>query len=56
MSKFKGELHFKYILLYFAVIGLEWDYVTLFTKMNVFIFQNSHFNTICTRCIWPFIY
>ena len=52
----KGELHSEYIFLHFALIGLEWDSITLFTKMNFFFFQNSHFNTICTRYIWPFIY
>ena len=52
----KGELHSNYIFLYFALIGLEWDSITLFTKMNPFFPQNSHFNTICTRYIWPFIY
>ena len=46
---FKGELHSNYIFLYFALIGLEWDSITLFTKMNFFFFQNSHFNTIYTR-------
>ena len=33
---FKGELHSNYIFLYFALIGLEWDFITLFTKMNFF--------------------
>ena len=33
----KGELHSNYILLYIALIGLEWDSITLFTKKNVFL-------------------
>ena len=32
----KGELHSEYIFLHFALIGLEWDSITLFTKRNVF--------------------
>ena len=32
----KGELHSNHILLYFAVIGLEWDSLTLLTIMNFF--------------------
>ena len=32
----KGELHCNYIFLHFALIGLEWDSITLFTKMNFF--------------------
>ena len=32
----KGEPHSNYIFLYFALIGLEWDSMTLFTKMNFF--------------------
>ena len=33
---FKGELHSNDIFLHFALIGLEWDSITLFTKRNVF--------------------
>ena len=55
-NSIKGELHANYIFLHFALIGLEWDSITLFTKMNFFFFQNSHFNTIYTRYIWLFIY
>ena len=32
----KGELHSNYIFLNFALIGLEWDSITLFTNMNFF--------------------
>ena len=32
----KGELHSNYIFRYFALIGLEWDSLNLFTKMNFF--------------------
>ena len=39
----KGEFHSNYILLYFVLIALEWDSITLFTKMNLFFFQNSPF-------------
>ena len=42
----KGELHSNFIFLHFALIGLEQDSITLFTKMNFFFFQNSHFNTL----------
>ena len=35
-KSFKGELHSNYIFLYFVLIGLEWDSITLFTKMNFF--------------------
>ena len=48
-KSFKGELHSNYIFLHFVLIGLEWDSITLFTKMNFFFFQNSHFNTTYTR-------
>ena len=34
--KFKGKLHSNYIFLPFALIGLEWDSITLFTKMSFF--------------------
>ena len=34
---FKGELHSNYIFLHFSLISLEWDSITLFTKMN-FVF------------------
>ena len=32
----KGELHSEYIFLHFALIGLEWDSITLFTKNELF--------------------
>ena len=32
----KEELHSNYIFLHFALIVLEWDSITLFTKMNFF--------------------
>ena len=35
--KVKGELHSNYIFLRFALIGLEWDSITLFTKMIFFL-------------------
>ena len=43
-DRFKGELHSNYILLYFAVIGLEWNSITLFTKMNFFS-SKTHIST-----------
>ena len=52
----KGELHPNYIFLHFALIGLEWDSIILFTKMNFFFFQNSHFNTICTRHVYGILF
>ena len=39
----KGELHYNYIFLHFASIGLEWDYITLFTKMNFFFLPKLTF-------------
>ena len=33
---FKGEIHSIYIFLYFVLIGLEQDFIILFTKMNFF--------------------
>ena len=33
----KGELYSNYIFLHFALIGLEWESITLFTKMNFFL-------------------
>ena len=51
-----GELHSNHIFLHFALIGLEWDSITLLTKMNFFFFQNSHFSTICTRYIYGLLF
>ena len=47
------------LIIFFFILryGLEWDSITLFTKMNCFFLpKNSHFNIICTRYIWSFIY
>ena len=49
---FEGELHSDYIFLYFVLIGLEWDSITLFTKMRFFFFQNSPF----TQYTYIYIY
>ena len=35
-NSLKAELHPYYIFLYFVLIGLEKDSITLFTKMNFF--------------------
>ena len=35
----KRELHSNYIFLYFVLIGLECDSITLFTKINFFFFK-----------------
>ena len=48
----KGELHSYYIFLYFVLIGLEWDSITLFKKMNFF----SSKLTIYTIYIYIYIY
>ena len=56
ISLIKGELHSDYIFLYFVLIGLEWDSINLFTKMNFFFFQNSHFSTIYTRHIYDLLF
>ena len=37
----KGELHSNYIFLHLVLIGLKWDFITLFTKMN-FISSKTH--------------
>ena len=39
----KGELHFDYIFLHFTLIGLEWDSITLFTKINFFVLPKLTF-------------
>ena len=49
----KGEFHSNYILLYFALIALEWDSTTLFTKMNLFFLPKL---TICTRYIYGLLF
>ena len=36
LDSFKGELHSNDIFLHFALIGLECDSITLFTKINFF--------------------
>ena len=35
-ERVKGEFQSNYIFLNFVLIGLEWDSVNLFTKMNFF--------------------
>ena len=52
----EGELHVNHIFLYFVLIGLEWDSINLFTKINFFFFQNSHFSIIHTRHIYDFLF
>ena len=49
----KGEFHSNYILLYFVLIALEWDSITLFTKMNLFFLPKL---TICTRYIYGLLF
>ena len=39
----KGELNSNYIFLYFVLIGLEWDSINLFTKMNFFVLPKLSF-------------
>ena len=39
----KGELQSNYIFLYFVLIGLEWDSINLFTKMNFFFLRKLTF-------------
>ena len=43
MSKFKGELHSNYILLYFVVLVQDWASITLFTKINFFFLPKLTF-------------
>ena len=38
---FEGELHSNYIFLYFVLIGLEWDSITLFTASYLYIYINK---------------
>ena len=40
----KGEPHSDYIFLHLVLIGLKWDCITLFTKMN-FISSKTHIYT-----------
>ena len=47
----KGELHSNYIFRYFALIGLEWDSLNLFTKMN-FCFSKTHISAPFTQDIY----
>ena len=42
-SLLKGELHSNYIFLNFALVGLEWDSITLFTKINFFFLPKLTF-------------
>ena len=56
----KGELPPNYIFLHFALISLEWDSITLFTKMNFFFlpkltFQHHLHNIYIYIYICPFI-
>ena len=39
----KGELDSNYIFLHFTLIGLEWDSITLFTKINFFVLPKLTF-------------
>ena len=39
----KGELHSNYIFVRFALIGLDWYSIILFTKMNVFFLPKLTF-------------
>ena len=40
----KGELHSNYIFLHFALISLEWDSITLFTKTDFFFLPKLTFH------------
>ena len=40
---YKGELHSNYIFLYFVLIGLEWNSITLFTTMNFLLLPRLTF-------------
>ena len=51
----KGELHSNYIFRYFALIGLEWDSLNLFTKMN-FFFSKTHISAPFTQDIYMTFY
>ena len=51
----KGELHSNYIFLHFALIGLEWDSITLFTKMNIFS-SKTHISTPFAQDIYMAFY
>ena len=47
----KEELHSNYIFLHFALIVLEWDSITLFTKMNFFT-SKTHISTSFTHAFY----
>ena len=51
----KGELQSNYIFLYFVLIGLEWDSINLFTKMN-FFFSKTHISAPFTQDIYMTFY
>ena len=53
--KVKGELHSNYIFLRFALIGLEWDSITLFTKM-IFFSSKTHISTPFAQDIYGFLF
>ena len=50
----KGKLHSNYIFLYFVLIGLEWDSINLFTKMN--FFSKTHIPAPFTQDIDDFLF
>ena len=52
---FKGELHSNFIFLYFVLIGLEWDSINLFTKMNFFS-SKTHISAPFTQDIYMTFY
>ena len=55
-ASLKGELHSNYIFLHFALIGLKWDSITLFTKMIFFLPKLTFQHHLYKIYIWPFIY
>ena len=62
MVNIKGELHTNYSFLHFALIGLEWDSITLFISSFCLNWSRMGFyNPICTRymafylSIWTYV-
>ena len=52
----KRELHPNYIFLYFVLIGLEWDSINLFAKMNFFFSSKTHISAPFTQDIYMTFY
>ena len=52
----KGKLNSNYIFLYFVLIGLEWDSMTLFTKNEIFFLPKLAFQHDLHKIYYIYIY